>query len=636
MTRTAAHNGNGRAVLPPVTAPAVTRYRQPQPPPRSPLRLLGRLFGWLLAALAVVAAGIAGGYYLYADRTVADLVARSPDVKQAQKKLDVPLPGHAAIALVVGYDRRLGPDGDFVPRSDTVMLVRADPQTNALSMLSFPRDLRVDVRCPGRAPISARINDAYAECGSRGTLETVKALTGLPINYLITVNFRGFRQLVAKLGGVWMDVDHRYFNDNSSGGPTYPEIDLKPGYQKLNGTKALDFVRYRHADSDIYRIARQQLFVKAFNEQLRSAFSPTSVPRIVSVVRQNIEVGTPGGKELQKRTVFSYALFAFQLPQGHFFQTRLAPENLVENPDFSLSTDPANIEGAVRDFTTPDVDAAENATNAALGRKPKPARGPKPSQISVTVVNGNGISGSATNGAYHLEQRGYQIIRDPRGALPNAPTYDYARTKVYYEPRALQGQLAARGVASLFGAADVARIPAKIRRLGNGAMLVVVVGNTFDGNLARAASASVPRRQPPATVRNPEVTRSLLEGVARRVPFPLQIPTVLENTSIAAADAPVRVYEIAGRRTVRLTFGTGTGEFWGVQMIAWNDAPILAGPNEKLRIGGRRFELHYTGTKLRMVVLRAGGATYWVVNTLLNTLSNETMLAIAKGLRPLK
>jgi len=146
----------------------------------------------------------------------------------------------------------------------------------------------------------------------------------------------------------------------------------------------------------------------------------------------------------------------------------------------------------------------------------------------------------------------------------------------------------------------------------------------------------VPRRQPPATVRNPDVARPLLEEVARRVPFPLQIPTVLENTSIAAADAPVRVYEIAGRRTVRLTFGTGTGEFWGVQMIAWNDAPILAGPNEKLRIGGRRFELHYTGTKLRMVVLREGGATYWVVNTLLNTLSNETMLAIAKGLRPLK
>ena len=53
-------------------------------------------------------------------------------------------------------------------------------------------------------------------------------------------------------------------------------------------------------------------------------------------------------------------------------------------------------------------------------------------------------------------------------------------------------------------------------------------------------------------------------------------------------------------------------------------------------IGGRRFELHYAGPKLHMVVLREGGATYWVVNSVLDALSNETMLEIAKGLKPLK
>ena len=53
------------------------------------------------------------------------------------------------------------------------------------------------------------------------------------------------------------------------------------------------------------------------------------------------------------------------------------------------------------------------------------------------------------------------------------------------------------------------------------------------------------------------------------------------------------------------------------------------------RVGGREFDLHYTGSHLHMVVLRDNGATYWVVNTLLDSLSNETMLAIARGLRPL-
>ena len=59
----------------------------------------------------------------------------------------------------------------------------------------------------------------------------MRNLTGVPIHYLITVNFRGFTKIVANLGGVWMDVDRRYFNDNSSGYDRYAAIDLKPGYQ---------------------------------------------------------------------------------------------------------------------------------------------------------------------------------------------------------------------------------------------------------------------------------------------------------------------------------------------------------------------------------------------------------------------
>ena len=71
-------------------------------------------------------------------------------------------------------------------------------------------------------------------------------------------------------------------------------------------------------------------------------------------------------------------------------------------------------------------------------------------------------------------------------------------------------------------------------------------------------------------------------------------------------------------------------------MTTWDDAPVLAEPNAVVRQGGRRLELHYSGPKLHMVVIRERGATYWVVNTVLNTLSNETMLAIAKGLKPLQ
>ena len=77
------------------------------------------------------------------------------------------------------------------------------------------------------------------------------------------------------------------------------------------------------------------------------------------------------------------------------------------------------------------------------------------------------------------------------------------------------------------------------------------------------------------------------------------------------------------------------GDYWGIEETDWTDAPILQEPNFKHRIKGREFDFYYSGPNLHMIVLRDHGATYWVTNTLLDKLSNETMLAIAKSLRPL-
>ena len=70
-----------------------------------------------------------------------------------------------------------------------------------------------------------------------------------------------------------------------------------------------------------------------------------------------------------------------------------------------------------------------------------------------------------------------------------------------------------------------------------------------------------------------------------------------------------------------------------MEETTWDGANALQSPNLTRTLGGRTFELHYSGSHLHLVVLRQNGATYWVVNTLLDSLSNETMLAIAKGLR---
>ena len=630
--RAATLNGNGRVAVPPAPLGPVALYRQPPPPARSGRSLALRILGWAVLVLAVLVGGTAGGAYLYLHESVAAVAPKSAEVKKALKSLDVALPGQPATALMIGYDHRANEGKGTPSRSDTLMLIRADPGEKTISMLSFPRDLRVEVHCPGKPSYVDKINSAYATCGPAGALATIANLTDVPINYIVTVNFRGFRQLVDKLGGVWMDVDRRYYNDR--GGPTgYAKINLQPGYQRMNGTKALDFVRYRHTDSDLYRNARQQLFVRAFKDQIESSFSLTRLPQVIKVVTSNVEVGQGGGKDVSAKTVLRYAALAYSLPPGHTFQARI--DGLEGFSD--LTTAPENIQRAVREFRNPDVESPRKATAVALGEKLK-EKTPPPRETSVLVLNGNGVEGSASSASYLLSQRGYQMIVPPDGLPANAPSYDYFRTQIYFDPGVKGARPAAKKLAGLFGSADVKKLVPKVRALGNDAMLVVVLGQTFHGRLAAAPIDQTPQRQPAAVVSGASAAVDLLREYRRQIDFPLMVPTRIERSSWIDREKPIRVYAIdpdKEHKAVRLTYRLGLNEYWGVQMTDWDDAPVLAGRNFVRKIGGRRYELYYNGPRLHMVVLRTDGATYWVVNTLLDRLSNETMIAIAKGLRPL-
>jgi len=630
--RGATLNGNGRAAIPPAPLGAVTVYRQPPPPTRDGRSLALAILGWSALVLAVLVGGTAGGAYLSLHETVAAVAPRSAEVKKALKSLQIALPGEPATALVLGYDHRADEGKNTPSRSDTLMLVRADPGEKTISLLSFPRDLNVPIDCPGQAPFVAKINAAYATCGAVGSLRTVRALTGLPINYIVTINFRGFRQLVDKLGGVWLDVDRRYYNDH--GGPSgYAKINLQPGYQRLNGTHALDFVRFRHTDSDIYRNARQQLFVRSFKDQIEHSVSLTKLPQVIKVVTSNVEVGQGGGKDVSAKTVLRYAALAYSLPPGHVFQSRI--DGLEGYADLTTATD--NIQKAVREFRNPDIDSPEKATAVALGEKPK-EKAPSPRETSVLVLNGNGVEGAASSATYLVGQRGYRTIVPANGLRADAPSYDYFRTQVYFDPRVTGAKPAASKLAALFGSADVAKVIPKIRRLSNGAMLTVVLGQTFHGRLAAAPIDQTPDRKPANVVSGASAAVDQLRRYRRQIDFPLMVPTRIERSSWIDSEMPIRVYKIDPDKehsAVRLTYRVGGNQYWGVEMTDWDAAPVLSGRNFVRKIGGRRYELYYNGPNLHMVVLRTDGATYWVVNTLLDRLSNETMIAIAKGLKPL-
>ena len=167
-------------------------------------------------------------------------------------------------------------------------------------------------------------------------------------------------------------------------------------------------------------------------------------------------------------------------------------------------------------------------------------------------------------------------------------------------------------------------------------MLTAVVGQTFHERLASAPIDETPKREPPNVTSGASASRDLLRRLRSRTGFPLMVPTAIERSSWVDSTTPVRLYAIEDKhRAVRIVYHIGSNEYWGLEETNWDDAPALADDSFTRHIGGRAYDLYYNGPHLHMVVLRTPKARYWVINTLLDSMSNETMLAIAKGLRPL-
>jgi hypothetical protein len=368
---------------------------------------------------------------------------------------------------------------------------------------------------------------------------------------------------------------------------------------------------------------RQQSFVKAMKQQIASHWSVTRIPGIVNTITKNVEVGVGGGKTLDVKTLYGYAQLVYGLPSGNFQQIQI--QNISGYNELSASQQ--SIDEAVNDFMNPDVSAPEKAANAALGEKPKAETGPRPADVSVEVLNGNGVAGAADEAAASLSDRGYPVVNGG-----NADKFNYFQTRILYDPAVAGAQAAAKQMAELFGDGQVETVPpgTKLKT-----MLRLIVGQTFHGELTPGPSDQTPEHEPPAVTAD-QYAAAQLRSVKSKAGFPLYTPTVRENTSSLSTVEPVREYRVGDHNAVRLVYETAGSEYWGIQEIDWDEPPILDGASVQRRIKGRDYGLYFDGPKLHMIAFRENGASYWVMNTLLNRLSNETMLAIAKGLKPLR
>ena len=645
------HNGNGHSAAQPLFGPTV-RYHQPGLSKRSVTGLILRAFGWLVLAAAVIGSGAAGGLYLYGHETLASVV-NPTDLGNARHRLAYAQPGHPAIALVAGYDVRgktSGANPYAGSNSDTLMLLRADPTNHTLSLLSFPRDLWVSIYCHGDiVDTTSRINSAWGNCsdGPAGTLDTVEKLTGLNINYLITLDFHAFKQLVNQLHGVYINVDRRYYNPLGTG---YSAVNLHPGYQKLTGGAALSYVRYRHTDSDVYRTGRQQLFIEALKSRLRTSLTLTNFlfrgPAIIKVLKHNIAVASADGHGVGLGALKSYLGLLYDLPPGHLIRNQIPIgdlQNTVIGGADVLQASPGAVHDAVQRFLHPVVppSASTGGHKKKTAPKKKVPKLPR-AQISALVLNAGNVAGEAANTSYLLAQRGYTMKSLPASDQANAPkvTRD---TTLYFDPVQPNAQRAAQQLQPLFGShTRVVQMTTAIAGLAQQAgnpLTVVAVGTSFGGKLVVHHRVKLPTQpqQPAQLSEGAGVTAPALRHVHDEVHFPLMVPHKIAQGATLSTSEGVRGFKPIGHQhEAVLTFVQPDGiQYWQIEESTWNSAPILQNPSYSFVRRGQKFQVYTTGGSVQMVALRTPRATYWVVNTILNELSNKTMIAIAESFRPL-
>ncbi|MEO0926289.1 MAG: LCP family protein [Cyanobacteria bacterium J06643_13] len=181
----------------------------------------------------------------------------------------------------VGYHHLVN---SFDGLSDSMLLLRFDPEAEKVSVLSIPRDTRVYIEGYG----VRKINHANDYGGPALTASVASELLGgIKIDRYVRVNVQGVEKLIDALGGVTVNVpkDMKY-NDFSQ----HLYIDLKKGIQHLDGDKAMQFLRYRYDGlGDISRVQRQQMLMRAAVEQTLKPATVIKVPKILSVIQSHLD-----------------------------------------------------------------------------------------------------------------------------------------------------------------------------------------------------------------------------------------------------------------------------------------------------------------------------------------------------------
>lgn len=163
--------------------------------------------------------------------------------------------------LFSGSDAR---EEDESSRSDTIILARIDANVGKVTLVSIPRDTKVEIEGYG----TQKINAAYSYGGPAGAVEAVENFAGVDISHYVEIHFDEFETVVDQLGGVWVDIPV----SNNQTGSSNTGVELNAGMQRLNGEQALAFARERYGynEGDFQRAENQRILVQALADEILS------------------------------------------------------------------------------------------------------------------------------------------------------------------------------------------------------------------------------------------------------------------------------------------------------------------------------------------------------------------------------
>ncbi|MEA4902420.1 LCP family protein [Desulfitobacterium sp.] len=289
------------------------------------------------------------------------------------------LDGSSLTFLLIGMDNR--PEDVTLSNTDSLFVARIDQIHKKMILLSIPRDTQVNLEGKGIQKINAI---ARLQKGFSSTQKYIETMIGFPIDGYVATNFNGFKSIIDSLGGVTLSVEKDMHYDTGDNQDRY--IDLKKGTQRLNGSQALQYARFRNDEmGDITRTIRQQAVMKAMVKEAVNIKNlpklPFVIPKVYQAVETDLSIGQIWSLATLLKKTEDYQIITQTLP-GKFSTEKGISYWKVNSDDAKKVVTQLFMDGKTTSYFTQNANQTFSAKPSSTNPSPTKPSSSKASSVS--------------------------------------------------------------------------------------------------------------------------------------------------------------------------------------------------------------------------------------------------------------